>query len=126
VILAAVVAAAVLVVMVLAIHALRRRTVAVPADGDTPWTQTAGDEFAALSEAERCDLAFALAAFDDERSRRVLTRALTDDSEPVALAAAQALVSHGGLALVEAYLAANPGERAKRIDDALTLLKSEP
>ena len=90
---------------------------------NTDWTHEAGDEFAGLSESARCDLVFAVAALDDERSQRLLHHAMSDPAEPVALAAAHALVSAGRIAVVEKYLAENPGERAERIADTLALLQ---
>lgn len=79
------------------------------------WATAAGEEFAGLSEAERCDLVFAVAALDDGDSRQLLARALDDPSEAVALAAAHALVRRGGLATLNGYLAALPSERARAL-----------
>ena len=90
---------------------------------NTDWTHEAGDEFAGLSESARCDLVFAVAALDDERSQLLLQHALRDPAEPVALAAAHALVSNGRIAIVENYLTEYPGERAGRIADTLSLLQ---
>lgn len=89
----------------------------------TAWTHEAGEEFAELSEAARCDLIFAVAAFDDERSQRLLQHALADPADAVATAAAHVLTSTGRRAVVETYLAANPGERTNRIEDVLALLR---
>ena len=79
------------------------------------WAQAAGDEFAALSDAERCDLIFALAALDDEDSRRLLVRALDDPSEAVALAAARGLARHGVSEPLERYLLECSNERARTL-----------
>ena len=88
----------------------------------TDWTSDAGDEFADLSEPARCDLIFAVAAFDDERSQKLLEHALSDPAESVSLAAAHALVSSGRSAVVEAFLARHPGARAERLSRTLALL----
>jgi hypothetical protein len=79
------------------------------------WAQAVGDEFRELSEAERCDLIFAVATLADGKSESLLVRALDDPSEAVALAAAHALVRHGGATSLERYLAARPGERANAL-----------
>jgi hypothetical protein len=81
-----------------------------------------GDEFAGLSESARCDLVFAVAALDGERSHPILEHALGDPSEAVALAAAHALTSQRQTDIVQRYLAGHPGERAQRITQALDLL----
>jgi hypothetical protein len=86
------------------------------------WAQTAGEEFGNLSEAERCDLVFAVAALDDTDSQELLERALDDPSETVALAAARALARLGRTATLERYFAGRPGERARRIARTLDLL----
>ncbi len=96
-----------------------------PLHGDTGWTHAAGDEFAGLSEAARCDMIFAVAALDDERSKQLLEHALDDPSEAVSLAAAHALLSRGDRGTVEQYLAAHPGERAARITQTLSLLTGD-
>lgn len=88
----------------------------------TAWTHEAGVEFAELSEDARCDLIFAVAAFNDERSQSLLQHALADPAEAVATAAAHALASSGRRDVVETYLAAHPGERANRIGGVLALL----
>jgi hypothetical protein len=93
-----------------------------PLSTTTAWTNEAGGEFAGLSESARCDMIFAVAALDDERSEHLLEYALDDPSEPVALAAAHALASGGRTAVVEAYLAAHPGTRGDRIAHTLSLL----
>jgi hypothetical protein len=89
----------------------------------TGFTDAAGDEFARLSESARCDMIFAAAGLDDDASRGLLEHALADPAEPVATAAAHALVTHGRSAAVERFLAANPGERADRIAATLALLQ---
>jgi hypothetical protein len=86
------------------------------------WTTAAGEEFANLSEAERCDLVFAFAALDDARSLELLERALEDPSEAVALAAARAVAQRGRGPALQRYLDANPGERSRRIAQLLELL----
>jgi hypothetical protein len=78
------------------------------------WTREAGEEFAHLSDAQRCDLIFAVAALDDEASRRLLVRALDDPSEAVALAAARGL-ARGNRDALERYLTACPQERARAL-----------
>jgi hypothetical protein len=93
-----------------------------PLQATTAWTNEAGAEFAGLSEAARCDLVFAVAALDDERSQKLLEYALNDPAEAVSLAAAHALGGHGRQGLVDAYLASHPGARADRIAQALALL----
>ncbi len=127
-------AVAVIVVCVLAalgaayaLLAPRRKAERVRADrpplaAQTGWTSAAGAEFAGLSEAARCDMIFAVAALDDDASRRLLEHALADPAEPVALAAAHALATHGRTDAVDAFLAANPGARADRIAATLALL----
>ena len=84
------------------------------------WAAAAGAEFAHLSDADRCDLVFAVAALDDALSRRLLEEALDDPSETVALAAARAMANRGRSAELERYLA-RPGERTRRIAAALEL-----
>jgi HEAT repeat protein len=116
---------AVIVLAVIGIAVWRRkprRPVRVPG---ADWTDAAGREFAGLNESARCDLIFAVAALEDERSRELLEQALDDPSEPVALAAAHALVSHGHRANVERYLAANPGTRATNLAGMLALLGAQ-
>jgi len=90
---------------------------------NTDWTHEAGDEFAGLSESARCDLVFAVALLEDERSHKLLQHALADPAEAVALAAAHALASSGRRPIVEEYLAEHPGERADRIAGTLALLQ---
>jgi hypothetical protein len=96
-----------------------------PLQTDTGWTRAAGEEFAGLSEAARCDMIFAVAALDDERSMQLLEHALGDPAEAVALAAAHALTQRGRTACVQAFLDAHPGERADRIAQTLALLAPE-
>jgi hypothetical protein len=99
------------------------RAQVLPANGE--WTNDAGGEFTGLSEAARCDLVFAVAALDEDRSQRILERALRDPSEAVALAAARALVNAQRGAIVQRYLADDSGERARRIAQILDLLESD-
>ena len=98
--------------------------VATPAAPAHDWAAQAGEEFASLPEAARCDLVFALSDLDDERAQRVLVQALGDPSEAVALAAAHALKRRGEGAVVEHYAAEHPGERAQRMVETLALLDS--
>ena len=100
----------------------RRAREGAPLQATTAWTNEAGEEFAGLSEAARCDLVFAVAALDDERSQKLLEHALRDPAEAVSLAAAHVLAGHGRRPVVEAYLASQPGARADRIAQALALL----
>jgi len=100
----------------------RRTREGPPLQATTEWTNEAGAEFAGLSEAARCDLVFAVAALDDERSQQLLEHALSDPAEAVSLAAAHALAGHGRRPLVEAFLSNHPGARADRIAQALALL----
>ena len=108
-----------LVVLAIALTiVLRRRPAAAvyalppPAEN---WLAPVGEDFAALSEAERCDLVFAVAALEDDKSEALLARALGDPSEGVALAAAHALARHGGLETLERHLAQCPSERARSL-----------
>lgn len=113
--------AAVCVALAILPHVLpRREPVVVPKPAS--WAQGAGEEFAELSEAARCDLIFAVAALDDEASSQLLERALDDSSESVALAAARALVNRGRAAIIEQYLAAHPGERTSSLRSLLEIL----
>jgi HEAT repeat protein len=93
--------------------------------GGADWAGAAGHEFADLPESARCDLVFAVAALGDQRAQDILERALGDPSEPVALAAAHALIRRGSGANVERYLAANPGARATHLSALLSLLAAE-
>lgn len=90
---------------------------------DTAWTAQAGDEFATLSEAARCDLVFAVADLHDERADGLLEHALDDPSEAVALAAAHVLEKRGASDRVRAHVKRHPGERAERIEETLSLLQ---
>ena len=67
-----VVAAVVLVGVAVAVFALQaRRKRAAPASAPpAEWTHAAGHEFAGLSESARCELIFAIAAFDEVHSAR--------------------------------------------------------
>ena len=107
-----------------ALFAPRRAPISVPVPvaADTGWAQSAGDEFAGLSDEARCEMIFAVAALDDDASRTLLERALDDRSEAVALAAAHALASDGRIEAVRAYAAAHPGDRSKRILETTSLL----
>jgi hypothetical protein len=100
----------------------RAKREGVPLQATTAWTSGAGDEFSGLSESARCDLIFAVAALDDERSQSLLSHALSDPAEAVALAAAHVLASSGRRSTVDAFLAEHPGARADRISQALALL----
>jgi HEAT repeat protein len=93
-----------------------------PWTASTDWTSEAGAEFAGLSESARCDLIFAVADLQDERSQRLLTHALDDPSDAVALAAAHALMRRGDTQAVEAYASRHPGERSERLARTLELL----
>jgi len=104
-------------------EAKRRTREGPPLQATTDWTNEAGAEFSGLTESARCDLVFAVAALEDERSQRLLEHALDDPAEPVALAAAHALAGSGRRTLVERYLADHPGLRADRIAQALALLE---
>jgi hypothetical protein len=95
-----------------------------PLRATTDWTNEAGDEFGGLSESARCDMVFAVAALDDDRSQRLLEHALNDPAEAVALAAAHVLISSGRQSVVHTFLAENPGRRADRIAQTLSLLDS--
>ena len=95
-----------------------------PLQATTDWTNEAGDEFAGLSESARCDLVFAVGALDDERSQHLLEHALNDPSEAVALAAAHVLISSERQRVVHTFLTENPGRRADRIAQTLSLLDS--
>lgn len=104
------------------IAAERRKPAGVTLQATTDWTHEAGDEFAGLSESARCDLVFAVAALEDDRSQRLLEHALNDPAEAVALAAAHALASTGRAGIVTSFLAGHPGPRADRLSDTLALL----
>ncbi|HVS45077.1 MAG TPA: hypothetical protein VMS32_00220, partial [Verrucomicrobiae bacterium] len=81
-----------------------------------------GDDFDGLSDSARCDLVFAMAALDDERSRRLLEAALDDRSEAVAMAAAHALAIGGRLEVVRAYASRVPGPRSQQLLETVALL----
>lgn len=93
-----------------------------PWTASTDWTSEAGAEFAGLSESARCDLIFAVADLQDERSHRLLEHALDDPSDAVALAAAHALLRRGDPATLDAYAQRHPGERSERLARTLELL----
>jgi HEAT repeat protein len=80
------------------------------------------DEFGNLSNAQRCDFIFAIAALDDPSSLRLLERALDDPCEAVALAAAHALTMAGSTTRLERFFAEHPGGRTDRIAASLELL----
>ena len=67
------------------------------------------DEFGNLSNSERCDFIFAIAALDDP-------------CEAVALAAAHALTMAGSATRLERFFAEHPGGRTDRIAASLELL----
>jgi HEAT repeat protein len=94
-----------------------------PWHATTEWTTQAGDEFAGLTESARCDLIFAVADLNDERSHQLLLHALDDPSDAVALAAAHALARRGSGETVNDYAQSHPGERAQRILQTLALLQ---
>lgn len=94
-----------------------------PLEVSDAWTMQAGEEFAGLSEPERCDLIFATFDLHDERSSALLAHALRDPSEAVALAAAHALQRREEDAVVHAFAQAHPGERAQRLLSALAVLE---
>ncbi|HZZ65258.1 MAG TPA: hypothetical protein VFE17_07165 [Candidatus Baltobacteraceae bacterium] len=89
----------------------------------TDWTCQAGEEFAGLSESARCDLIFAVAHLDDDRSHQLLVHAMDDPSDAVATAAAHALAQRGSNEVVQQYAQQHPGERAERIVQTITLLQ---
>ena len=98
------------------------KMVAEPLQATTDWTHEAGDEFAGLSESARCDLIFAVAALEDDRSHRLLEHALNDPAEAVSMAAAHALATTGRASELQKYLERNPGPRSERISETLSLL----
>ena len=106
-------------------RALRKavRTPEAPPSATSPandaWTLQAGDEFGELSEAARCDLAFALADLGDDLSTSALRAALSDPSEIVALAAAYGLRRLGAM---PQNLTQESDGRAQRITQTLALL----
>lgn len=92
-------------------------------EATTDWTSQAGEEFAGLSESARCDLIFAVAHLDDDRSHQLLVHAMDDPSDAVATAAAHALAQRGSNEVVQQYAHEHPGERAERIVQTITLLQ---
>jgi len=88
----------------------------------TDWTAQAGDEFAGLSESDRCDLIFAVAALDDDRAHDLMMHALDDPSDVVALASAHALQRGGRGEEVERFARQHPGKRADALLRDLALL----
>lgn len=107
-----------------------RRVVHVVADAATEEADVASahafadppSPLAGLSEAERCEVIFAMAALDDDESREHLRAALNDPSETVALAAAHALANGGHIVTVNAYAQQNPGPRSQKLLDTIALL----
>jgi HEAT repeat protein len=98
-----------------------QRSVA-PLSVSTAWTAEAGEEFGNLSESARCDLVFAVADLNDERSRGLLVHALDDPSDTVALAAGHALLRSGRADEVKAYVSRHPGPRGEQLMETLALL----
>jgi len=97
--------------------AAQQDTEPAPAQSSEPttdWTSQAGEEFAGLSESARCDLIFAVAHLDDDRSHQLLVHAMDDPSDAVATAAAHALAHRGSNELVPQYALSPPGARADR------------
>ena len=94
-----------------------------PLQVSSAWTSEAGEEFGGLSEAARCDMVFAVADLEDERSRGLLVHALDDPSETVALAAGHALMNAGRSDELKAYVAQHPGTRAQTLVETLALLE---
>ena len=106
----------VVIAIVVGIGALRLIIARTQVPAAVPnWTDAAGDEFTRLSDAERCDLVFAVAALDDDASRQLLIRALDDPSDAVALAAARGLARQGEREALERYLSACSQERARAL-----------
>jgi hypothetical protein len=110
-----------LVVLAIALAiALRRRRVAVyalppAAPGPANWLAPVGADSGTLSEAQRCDLIFAVATLEDDASEALLAHALEDPSEAVALAAAHALTRRRGLETLERHLGQCASERARAL-----------
>jgi len=105
------------VVAIASVMVLRRRRTdvyALPPPAAT-WVTPVGEDFGTLSEAERCDLIFAIAALEDDTSEALLARALGDASEGVALAAAHALARRGGVETLERHLTHCASERARSL-----------
>lgn len=107
---------AIALVVIIALTLARRQSASQPPAAAAP------DEFASLSEPERCDFVFALGALDDPSAMRLLERALEDPCEAVAVAAAHALVGAGRRERLEHFLASSSGERSQRIAATLALL----
>jgi hypothetical protein len=105
----------------LAVASPSRSTQSMP-DHAASWASAEGDDFAALPEAARCDLIFAIQALPGEERTATLRAALDDPSEIVALAAATALTARGERAHVEGYFGEHPGSRSERISRDLSLL----
>lgn len=74
-----------------------------------------GDRFAKLSDEQRVDFVFAIAALEESSSTPFLERALEDPCEAVALAAAVSLAKSGRAAQLDRYFGERPGERAERL-----------
>jgi len=117
---------------VYALAAPRRRRETMRGDGkreslrfEAAWNDGTAAEFARLPEPERCEMIFAVASLEDERSARLLEYALGDPSEAVALAAARGLSERGLASTVDAYLENHPGKRADSIARTLALLAPE-
>jgi hypothetical protein len=125
-----IIAVAVAIGIVFAVIATMRKRPPSPAPAiaSTPpghsasWTASEGDDFAALTEAARCELIFALQDLPGDERTATLRAALDDPSEIVALAAATALAARGERAFVEGYFAEHPGARSQRIGNDLSLL----
>lgn len=112
----AVIAVVAVAIVAAIVYAFVRRSPRVVAISD------GGDEFADLTEAERCDYVFALSALDDPANVDLLRRAVDDPSDVVAIAAARSLVLSGRRDEVDALLARRGDERSARIASALELL----
>jgi hypothetical protein len=110
------VVAAIALAIVLATVLRRQRPAVYALPPPASWLTAVGEDFAALSEAERCDLIFAVAALeDDDSSEALLARALSDPSEGVALAAAHALARRSGVQTLERHLLQCASERARSL-----------
>ena len=86
------------------------------------WIKNVGEDLGDLNEPARCDLIFAAAQLDDERSHRLLINALADPSSTVSLAAAHALARSGHIQDVKKYAASTEGQRSKELLELLTLM----
>ncbi|PZR59572.1 MAG: hypothetical protein DLM50_00225 [Candidatus Meridianibacter frigidus] len=80
------------------------------------------EDFAALSEAQRCDVIFAMGDLEGERSRTLLIAALDDPSPTVALAAAHVLARNGCLKDLEGYARSHEGARTAELLQMVSLL----